>query len=404
MQAATMRNEQCPVCRQCSYQPFFQLDNVPVQDGVLWNSKAEACQAPTGTIKLAFCHQCGYVGNLCFQPEKMRYDQEYSFSLHFSPTYRAFVDSVATRAINQYKLADRPVMEIGCGQGDFLRLLCQLGCRSGVGIDPSVTPHDETVGTSHITFLQDWYSERHLLQETSFLCCRHLLDQVTDPRAFVELIRRNIGPYTDSVVYCEVPNAANIFEDLLIRNIIYEKPSWFTAYSLRKLFQQAGFEVLSAEPCFEGDQYLGIEARPRQGDTQESCQGAPGRQADAYEQELFSQSVHAFANNYQQKIAGWQHQVAALREAGQRTVAWGSGSGAITFLNTLKIKEEIPYVVDINPKRQGKFLPLTGQQVVDPAFLTDYRPDAIIITNATYAAEIKQQVGVMGIQAEFMVI
>jgi hypothetical protein len=49
-------------------------------------------------------------------------------------------------------------------------------------------------------------------------------------------------------------------------------------------------------------------------------------------------------------------------------------------------------------------LPLTGQQVVDPAFLTDYRPQMIIITNATYATEIKQQVGAMGLQAEFMVI
>ena len=403
MRLAT-NNEICPVCRQPSYRPFFQLDDVPVQDGVLWNSQAEAFGAPTGTIKLAFCHECGYVGNLCFQPEKIRYDQEYSFSLHFSPTYRAFVDEVATRVINRYKLVDHPVMEIGCGQGDFLRLLCQLGCRGGVGIDPSVTPREETVGTSHLTFLQDWYSERHPVQETSFLCCRHLLDQIADPRAFVELLRRNIGPYTDSVVYCEIPNAANIFEEMLIRNIIYEKPSWFTAYSLRKLFEQAGFEVLAVGPCFEGDQYLGIEARPLNGNTPARRTGAQGRQADAYEQELFAQSIQAFANNYQQKIANWQRQVAVIRAAGQRAVAWGAGSGAITFLNTLKLKEELPYVVDINPKRQGKFLPLTGQQVVDPAFLTDYRPQMIIITNATYATEIKQQVGAMGLQAEFMVI
>jgi hypothetical protein len=403
MRLAT-NNEICPVCRQPSYRPFFQLDDVPVQDGVLWNSQAEAFGAPTGTIKLAFCHECGYVGNLCFQPEKIRYDQEYSFSLHFSPTYRAFVDEVATRVINRYKLADRPVMEIGCGQGDFLRLLSQLGCRGGVGIDPSVTPHEETVGTSHLTFLQDWYSERHPVQETSFLCCRHLLDQIADPRAFVELLRRNIGPYTDSVVYCEIPNAANIFEELLIRNIIYEKPSWFTAYSLRKLFQQAGFEVLSAEPCFEGNQYLGIEARPLSGRTNGHGNGAESKQQEECEQERFAWSILAFGENYQRKITTWRRQVAAIREQGQRAVAWGSGSGAITFLNTLRIKEEMPYVVDINPKRQGKFLPLTGQQVVDPAFLTDYRPQMIIITNATYAAEIKQQVGAMGIQAEFMVI
>jgi len=401
---STTAAERCPVCQQQSYAPFFELHNVPVQDGVLWNSKTEACQAPTGTITLTYCSACGYVGNRSFEPAKIRYDQEYSFSLHFSPTYRAFVEGMANQLVSKYKLTNRPVMEIGCGQGDFLRLLCELGCRGGMGLDPSVTPHGETIKGSHITFRAERYSEDHQLQENSFLCCRHLLDQISEPRAFVELMRRNIGPYTDSIVYCEVPNGANIFEDLLIRNIIYEKPSWFTAYSLRRLFEQAGFAVLSVEPCFEGNQYLGIEARPLKDNTTRQPDGAQGRQVDAYEQELFAQSIQAFANNYQQKIAAWQRQVAALREAGQRAVAWGSGSGAITFLNTLKITEEIPYVVDINPKRQGKFLPLTGQQVVDPTFLTDYRPEAIIITNATYAAEIKQQVGAMGIEAEFMVI
>ena len=415
MLSAAMDSERCPICYAQAYTPFFELCAVPVQDGMLWRSKEAALNAPTGDIKLAFCHCCGYVGNLRFNPQKIRYDQEYSFSLHFSPTYQTFVNTLATRLMAKFALTDQPILEIGCGQGDFIRLLCQLGCSCGIGIDPTVTPHCEQIGASLVTFIQDWYTEQHTMLDAHFICCRHLLDQIANPRAFVELVRRNIGQRAETVLYWEVPNAANIFEDLLVRNIIYEKSSWFTVHSLLTLFERAGFRVLAVEPCFEGNQYLGIEAMPITGRMSTSRNGARstnqhdtngaytwGSQGNTVEQ--FSQSVMAFSANYQQKMACWRRQVAAIRQTGQRALAWGAGSGAITFLNMLKIKEEIPYVIDINPKRQGMFLPLTGQQVVAPAFLTEYRPDVIIITNATYTEEIKQQVGELGIQCEFMVV
>ena len=392
-----MKVEICPACDSKTYAAFFELKDVPVQDGVLWNSKEEALNAPTGTIQLAFCQACGYVGNLLHEPHKIRYDQEYSFSLHFSPTYRRFVDDLATRLVQQFGLTQQTILEIGCGQGDFLRQICRAGSNNGIGIDPSVTAHLEQSGSSQITFLQDLYTEKYASLDAKLICCRQVLDQIAHPRAFVELVRRNIGKRTDTVVYFEVPNAAKIFEDLLIRNIIYEKCSWFTAQSLARLFECSGFEVLSVKPCFEDDQYLGIEAAPTSG-------AATTRISDAGIPEKFVQSIHDFEENYRQEINRWHDHVKSIQESRQRAIAWGAGSGAISFLSTLKIQEEIPYVVDINPKRQGRFLPLTGQQVVSPAFLVQYRPDVTIITNATYTQEIKQQVRDLGILCDFIVV
>jgi hypothetical protein len=61
-------------------------------------------------------------------------------------------------------------------------------------------------------------------------------------------------------------------------------------------------------------------------------------------------------------------------------------------------------VVDINPERQGQYLPATGQVVVSPQHLAEYRPDTLIITNPTYTNEIERQVQQLGVACEFLVL
>jgi SAM-dependent methyltransferase len=397
MAAVEERIEMCPVCRSHAYVPFFRLDDVPVQDGVLWNSREEALAAPVGNICLAYCRRCGYIGNLLFDRNKIRYDHEYSFSLHYSPTYQGFMTALATRLVATYGLSNARVLEIGCGQGDFLRLLCEMAGTHGIGIDPSIAPRVEKSGSAEITFLQDLYTARYADLDCQFIACRQVLDQLADPRAFVETVRQNIGKRQQTVVYFEVPNATNIFEEMLVRNIMYEKTSWFTVESLTRLFELSGFSVLSAEPCFDDGQYIGIEATA-------VADREPVPLMSGDEPEGLGDAVAAFAANYEQKIRAWQGEFQAIRESGRKAIAWGAGSGAIHFFSALGIKDEIPYVVDVNPKRQGRFLPHTGQEVVAPEYIREFGTDLVIITNATYQAEIRQQVAALGVDSAFWVV
>jgi SAM-dependent methyltransferase len=380
---------------------FFELPHAPTQDGMLWRSRAEALAAPTGEIKLAFCHDCGYIGNILFEPEKIRYDQEYSFSLYFSPTFREFVTHVAARLIEKYNLRNKTVLEIGCGEGDFLRLLCELGPNDGIGVDPITTSHVEQIAGKQVTFIRDLYTEKYADCRVDFICCRQALDQLPRPKAIVELVRRNIGQRLNTAVYVEVPNAANIFAEMAIRNIMYEKSSWFTAYSLSRMFELSGFRVLAVDPCFDGGQYIGIEAVPALGGAATSLSFNTDLAEFA---QSFAQSIVTFSVKHQQKIESWGDQVTRIRQMGQRAIAWGSGAGGVSFFSTLNIRDEIPFVVDINPKRQGKFMPITGQEVVPPEFLYTYQPDLVIITNGTFEREIKAQVAQMGLTCDFWVI
>ncbi len=88
---------------------------------------------------------------------------------------------------------------------------------------------------------------------------------------------------------------------------------------------------------------------------------------------------------------------------GERVVVWGTGGKGITFVNSLDTAEAIPFVVEINPDKQGKYVPGSGQGIVPPEFMADYQPDKVIITNALYEKEMKQQAKDLGVTCDFIV-
>ncbi len=48
------------------------------------------------------------------------------------------------------------------------------------------------------------------------------------------------------------------------------------------------------------------------------------------------------------------------------------------------------------------FLPRTGYKVEPPERLLEYRPDIVLITNPTYAEEIKAQTRALGLNPKFL--
>jgi hypothetical protein len=73
----------------------------------------------------------------------------------------------------------------------------------------------------------------------------------------------------------------------------------------------------------------------------------------------------------------------------KHVIIWGAGSKGVTFLNIFK-KFNIDYAVDINPNKQGKYVPGSGQEIIPPKFLKTYKPDILIIMNPIYKKEIEK--------------
>ena len=67
---------------------------------------------------------------------------------------------------------------------------------------------------------------------------------------------------------------------------------------------------------------------------------------------------------------------------------WGSGARGVSFLNMVKAARTITYAVDINPRKEGTFIPGSGQRIVSPSFLQGYRPEVVVLMNPIYRAEV----------------
>jgi hypothetical protein len=382
----------CRVCSATESTPFFRLEGVPVQDGLLWPSRTAALAAPSGDIELVFCPNCGYVGNRAFDPSRLRYDPSYDISLHYSPVYREFIDGLVERLAREHDLAGKTVLEIGSGKGDFLKALCERAGARGVGFDPTSTAEGDDPS---VRIVKDFYSERWAAEPADLLCCRHVLNSIEDLRGFLETVRRTLGPRTQSVVYFEVPDGAVIFRRRVVWNVVYEHCSFFTIPSLRRLFEETGFSVRQVAPCFL-DEYLGIEANPAAAEVE--IRSDPG------EIERLSREVREFARLYREQTERWSSWLGDLRQSGRSAVLWGAGARAVAFLSALRPGPEMRRLVDINPRRQGLFMPVTGQSVSPPETLSNDPPDAVLITNPAFESEIRGQADRLGFRGDVRVL
>ena len=82
---------------------------------------------------------------------------------------------------------------------------------------------------------------------------------------------------------------------------------------------------------------------------------------------------------------------------------WGAGSRGVQFLTQIDPERNLAAVVDVNPRKWGRFLPVTAHRVDPPETLRDLAPGAVIITNPAYRNEIDATLDNLGVTADLLV-
>ena len=383
----------CPACGNPAVVGFFETAGVPALVNYLYPTTASAVECPRGDIALALCQGCGLISNLAFDPSRIVYDAGYQNPLHFSEVFRAYSHNLAEDLVEKFDLRGKKLIEIGCGDGDFLRLLCDLGQNRGVGFDPS---YPGSLPTRHERFeiIRDSYSEEYANLDADFFCSRHTLEHIQDPLSLLRTLRNSIGRRAAVGVYVEVPNASHTLRNCFLWDIIYEHPSYFTADSLVNLMEMSDFRIVRVYEGFSG-QYLCAEAvTPGASDAERVPQTpgwTPGRAL---------REVEDFALESRKHVERWRKRLEGFRATGKTAVLWGAGSKGVTFLNMLRSRESIDCVVDINPDKQGRFVAGGGQRIVAPADLKGLRPDVVIVANPVYRVEVQEHLGSLDLTPE----
>jgi len=358
-------------------------------------SSAEAHRIPAGDLELGLCLRCGFLQNIRFDPSLQEQTIQYEDSQAASPTFGSFARDIAKHLAERYELEGKNVIEIGCGQGEFLALLCEVGGCTGVGIDPlAVGSRVTDAAGNSVTFIGETFSEKHGTLPVDLICCRHTLEHIQPVRQFLQTVRKAIGDRTGVALFFEVPDVKRILEEKAFWDIYYEHCSYFSAGSLGRLFRSCGFEILDLRRGF-GDQYLLLEARPIDGSPDAAH---PGEESTEDQQQLAAM----FRKEVAESVAAWKSRFDLFGQKGGGTALWGSGSKAVAFLSGLCLHEEIEYVVDIDPRKQGRFLPGTGHEIVAPEHLSTEPVQRIIVMNPVYLEEIRGNIRALGMELDLI--
>ncbi|MBC2709343.1 MAG: methyltransferase domain-containing protein [ANME-2 cluster archaeon] len=218
------------------------------------------------------------------------------------------------------------------------------------------------------------------------------LEHIYETADFIRTIKKTIQNKPDTIVFFQVPDVIRILNDQAFWDIYYEHCSYFSPGSLAQLFRNNGFEVIDMWIDYD-DQYIMLGARLGHRGIFNSL---------PVEEDIvqLKSQVDFFFKNCKNHLNTWKSYLEKARKNDQKVVPWGGGSKGVAFLTTLNILKEIEYVVDINPNKHGTYMAGTGQKIVAPEFLIQYKPDTVIVMNPIYCNEIQETIDKMGIITE----
>ncbi len=365
----------CPVCDSHRLATITERPSVPVHQNKLYDTAVEAREAARGDLHIVACLRCGFVFNAAFDLSLLSYEQGYDNDQTHSPAFSDHVKRLADRLLNENRVRNSRIVEVGSGKGTFLRELVEADeSNVGWGFDPAYRG-PETALDGRVTYVRSFYDGDYADLSPDVVICRHVIEHVPAPAELLSEIRQ---ASSNARVFFETPDVEWILRNKVIWDFFYEHCSYFSFQSFATLFERAGFAGRSTTRVF-GDQYLWVEA-------QASALWKKRTDADAG---AIPDLVHEYARAEKQLRERWASRMRALRDSGG-VALWGAGAKGATCMYLLDPDaESIGCVVDINPAKQGRFVAGSGHPIVSPADFVEMGVQNVVLMNPNYEAEVR---------------
>ena len=333
---------------------IYRAEGVPVLQNRTYETREQAVECTRGDVVLVQDLRTGLIFNSAFAPDLIQYDENYQNEQAASQSFRSHLRQVSV--IVQRHFRNRSILEIGCGKGFFLKYLQDLGFNV-IGVDPAYEGDNPSIIKAKFS--------ASLGVRAQCLILRHVLEHIPSPYEFLADLREtNDG----GLVYIEVPCLDWIAERRAWFDIYYEHVNYFRLDDFKRLFGN----VLECGHLF-GGQYIYVVADL----------------ATLREPVMDRGATFAFPEDF---LASLIHLSRQIRTRDVPAIVWGGASKGVIFSIFMeRAGAGIDAVVDLNPAKQGRYLPVTGLRVSSPEEVLQRWPTNadIYVMNSNYTAEIR---------------
>jgi hypothetical protein len=274
------------------------------------------------------------------------------------------------------------LVEVGCGEGHFLRALAQVcGGRGRIlGFDPSTHPETGQGFEFHARLFDPLTDVARYRPDA--IVIRHVLEHLETPAVLLEQLAWGASQLDKDVwLFAESPCIDRVFATGRLADFFYEHVGHFTTDSYRTLLSRAG-DIFELAHGYDGEVVYGL--------VRLGVPDAARRRARA---------ANAFAADSVRSRLHVRAQIDALAESGRSVAVWGGTGKGAAFMHQYGLDaERYPLVVDSDPGKAGTYVPGLGQRIEFRDVLKARPVEVVIIPTQWRAADIVQEMAREGIE------
>ncbi|MGZ5801469.1 MAG: class I SAM-dependent methyltransferase [Burkholderiaceae bacterium] len=377
----------CPVCAHSLAVPFFD-GGLQTLATLGWpRSAAKARSMARYPHDFVQCPACSHVWNPSFRYEAIPYQDNPNRMFNSGGIWKGHLAETRDSLLAQ--LPDAPtVVEIGCGEGHFVRGLAEARGGRGrfIGFDPNASPETGKGVEFHARLFDPLVDMAEYAPDAVVI--RHVLEHLTEPAKLLEQLAWGAAMRGKQCwLFAEVPCIDRVFETDRLADFFYEHVAHFTTKSFRTLLTRAG-EVMELAHGYDGEVVYG---RVKLG------------QPAAFQEQ--AKATAAFSRRADQSRVAIHAQLVELAASGAKVAIWGGTGKAAAFIHQFGADaERFPLVVDSDPEKAGTFVPGTGQEILFRDALKTSAVDVVIIPTQWRAKDIAAEMAREGIRPRSVLI
>lgn len=378
----------CRICGSGELPPFLDLGLQPLANALL----EEPCpDEPRYPLVLCCCRRCGLIQLGAIVPAERLFKKYLYFSSasgRMEEHFAAYAADVARRFVPKGGL----VVEIGSNDGILLKSLLGQPVRV-LGIDPAENVAQEARRRG-VPTIADFFCEKLAASvrkkegAASAIIANNVFAHIDD----LDSVMRGVAALLDErgVFAIESPCVVDLLDRLEFDTVYHEHVSYLGVRPLAVLFERFGFEIFDVQRQAVHGGSIRVFVR-RRGSSNEHPSASVAEAVDREERAGIAdpERLRAFADGVASLRRELRAIVARIRSEGKRIVGYGAPAKGNVLLNYCGFgREEIEYLVDNTPAKQGRFSPGLHLPIRAPEFFAADRPDYALLLAWNHREEI----------------
>jgi SAM-dependent methyltransferase len=385
-------------CRHCATPltlSLVDLGSAPPSNAYLTEASLHAPEK-WFPLRVLVCQNCWLAQTEDFTGAEALFTADYAYFSGYSATWHGHCQHYVEHMIDRFHLGpDSLVVEVAANDGTLLAYVKARGIPC-LGIEPTASTA-AAARAKGIEVVQDFFgtplaaSLAAAGRQADLMAANNVLAHVPDINDFVSGFTRLLKP--QGVATFEFPHLLRLITETQFDTIYHEHFSYLSLGAVVRIFSAAGLTVFDVEELSTHGGSLRVYAQrsdtaPHPVRPQVAALLERERAAGLFDSALYA----AFQPRVERIKNAFLTFLLEAKRQGQRVAAYGAAAKGNTLLNYAGVRPDLlPYVVDRNPAKQGKYLPGSRIPVVNEACLKQDQPDYIVILPWNLREEITTQ-------------